>query len=166
MGEVLKPHGLGGEVAIAVHSEHPERFKAGATLMVGRDVTQANQMRILESRSNRDRMLVRFEGIDDRDGAESLRGSLIFVEATALADLEEDSFWEHEIVGAIVMDRTGKLLGTLMRVLPRLEQDLWEVSSGEAMVLVPAAKDIVVSVDVKEKKIVIDPPLGLFDDAI
>lgn len=120
-------------------------------------------MRVAESRPNRDRMLLRFDGVRDRDGAENLRGSLIFIEAGALAPLEADAFWGHEIVGAQVLDRVGRAIGILTRVVSRPEQDLWEVQTGDATLLVPAAKDIVVSVDVQERKIVIDPPEGLLD---
>ena len=48
-------------------------------------------------------------------------------------------------------------------VLSRAEQDLWEVAASEGKVLLPAAKGIVVSVDLARRRVVVDPPAGLFE---
>lgn len=107
--------------------------------------------------------MVVFEGIADRNGADKLRGSLIFVGPGELPDAEEDAYWEHDLIGAEVFDVDGRRRGKISRIFAREEQDLWEVETEDGAVLVPAAKDVVVSVDARGGKVVIDPPEGLFD---
>lgn len=106
-------------------------------------------------------MLVRFEAIDDRTAAESIRGAMLFVLSEALGAPGPDAYWEHELVGASVYDRSGTLLGTLEGVIPRKEQDLWRLNTGSSTVLIPAAKAIVVEVDIANRRVVIEPPPGL-----
>lgn len=165
MGEVTKPHGLKGEVAVHLFTEDVKRFDAGAVLLMKGPQSSETKITVATSRPDRGRMLVRFEGIEDRDAAEAIRGSLVFVSSSELASLDEDSFWEHELIGARVVDRDENQIGTITRVLPRFEQDLWEVDSGVGReVLIPASKQIVVSVDLEHKIVVIDPPEGLLND--
>lgn len=108
------------------------------------------------------RALVKFSGIEDRTAAETVRGLLVFVESDQVGDLETGSYWEHELVGADVTNISGLHLGTVIGVEERLEQDIWQVDTGDGSVLLPAAKAIVISVDLQKKRIVVDPPLGLF----
>lgn len=164
MGEVVRPHGVRGEVVIQPFTEEPGRFQPGADLLVGKDPNGAREMKVSTSRRNRQKLLVRFEGINDREAAETIRGSLIFIPSSALTPLGEDSFWEHDLAGVEVFDRAGNFIGRITRVVPRVEQDLWEVDSGGPILQIPAVKEIVKSVDLDRRRIVIDPPRGLLGD--
>lgn len=164
MGVIVKPHGIRGETLVELHSEEPSRFAAESTLLVGDVPDQIVEMKVAESRPFGTNALVRFEGIQSRDAAETLRGSKVFVPARVLRSLEDDSFWEHELTGAQVFDTQHRFLGTIRRVVRRLEQDLWEVATERSTLMVPAAKAIVIEVDIEHHRVVIDPPEGLFDD--
>lgn len=146
------------------HSDNPERFAAGATVLVGPDASRARACRISASRPHRGGLLVGFEDVSDRDRAEELRGSLVFVPASALGRPEEGSFWEHELVGLEVVDVSGRPLGSIAGVYGRAEQDLWEVVAEGSTVLMPAVEQIVLRVDLEERKVVVDPPAGLFPE--
>ena len=62
-----------------------------------------------------------------------------------------------------MVDVGGRDLGVISDVLHRTEQDLWQVQTPSGAVLVPAAKDIVVGVDLEARRVTVDPPAGLFD---
>lgn len=106
-------------------------------------------------------MLVHFEHIESRTQADQLRGSLILVDKDDLPPAQEGSYWEHELVGCEVFDSDGNSIGVMTEVVERAEQDLWRVSGPDGEVLIPAAKDIVLSVDIKARRIVVDLPEGL-----
>lgn len=146
------------------YSDNPQRFAAGATVLVGADASRARARRISASRPHRGGLLVGFEDVSDRDRAEELRGSLVFVPASALGRPEEGSFWEHELVGLAVVDVSGRPLGSVAGVHGRGEQDLWEVVAEGSTVLMPAVEQIVLRVDLEERKVVVDPPAGLFPE--
>jgi len=149
-------------VAIAPSSDNPDRFMSGAEVWVGPDEQALVSFQILSSRPHQDKLLVEFKGVDNRDAADRLAGHFIFAPVDDLPDLEEGAFWEHQLSGCEVVDESGSPLGRLSSVLQRPGQDLWVIQTPDEEVLFPAARDLVVSVDVHEKLIVVSPPAGLF----
>jgi 16S rRNA processing protein RimM len=163
VGRIVKPHGLRGEVLIRVLSDNPDRFAAGAELLWGPDLDSAQPITIVSSRDHKGALLVFFDGIHSLEEAEPLREWLLFVEASEIGELEdEDAFWEHEVIGLDVVHVNGTALGRVADVLARPAQDLWSIQTASGEVLFPAAKELVVSVDLDAGKVVIDPPEGLF----
>jgi 16S rRNA processing protein RimM len=103
---------------------------------------------------------VKFAGVDARATAEDLRGAL-YVPADEARALDEDEFWEHDLVGAEVEGEDGGSLGRITGVEAGPGQDrlIVETPAGERMI--PVVKEIVKEVDVERGRIVIDPPEGL-----
>jgi len=160
----MKPHGVRGELIVRSLSENPARFQPGSQLLVGNDPAAAVEMVVGGARPQQPgRLLVAFEGVADRTAAEALRGLRIFAHVAVLPELPDDVFWERDLVGLAVVDVEGTALGVISAVLSRAEQDLWEVETPGGPVLLPAAKGIVVSVDLGARRVTVDPPAGLFD---
>ena len=104
------------------------------------------------------------EGVTDRNIAESLIRAILLVQA----DVEElpkeaDAWYDHQLVGLKVV-RDDQELGEVVRVEHFPAQDLLVVKLGENEVLVPFVKAIVPEVDIAAGKIVVTPPLGLFEE--
>jgi len=151
-------------VVVRPLSENPARFQPGSRVFIGSEVDTAVEMVIASVRTQPpDRLLVGLELIPDRTGAEALRGLRIFAPPGDLPPLPEDTFWEQDLIGLAVVDVGGRDLGVISDVLHRTEQDLWQVQTPSGAVLVPAAKDIVVGVDLEARRVTVDPPAGLFD---
>src|SRR5688572_752232 len=136
VGEIVKPHGLRGEVVVASYSENPERFVAGITFSTSEN-TDRSQRKVLEVRPHLGKLIVLFEGVESRDEAEALRGTKLFVSQDEVSEPEDGSYWEHQIIGLEVFDVSGEPLGTITNVHSGAGQDLWEVSSKERSFLLP-----------------------------
>jgi 16S rRNA processing protein RimM len=132
---------------------------------VGADPNSVVAMKIAASRPHQGAMIVKFIGVDTRDDAERLRDGLIFISTSELGGLEEDAFWEHELIGLEVVDSSGRRLGHLREILTRADQDLWAIDTDSGPVLLPAVKELVISVDLESGRITADPPEGLFKDS-
>lgn len=157
VGRIVKAHGIKGEVALEVFSDVPGRFAPGARLHAGeRDLTVAT------SREHQGRMLVRFEGVADRTTAEDLRNLELSVDASASPELEEGSYYTHQLIGCAVRDRAGNALGEIARIEEGKANDVWVVSDGAREVLVPAVRAIVAEIDIAGRTVTLDPPDGLF----
>ena len=76
---------------------------------------------------------------------------------------EPDAWYDHQLVGLKVV-RDGLEIGEVVRVDHFPAQDLLAVKVGETEVLVPFVKAIVPEVDVKAGRVVITPPMGLFEE--
>jgi 16S rRNA processing protein RimM len=160
VGRVARAHGVHGEVAILPLSEVETRFEPGSQLLVGEDGERA--LIVAARRTHRSRPLVRFAGIDDRTTAEDLVGQYLFVPASATPALPEGSFWPHQLAGAHVVTVDGVALGRLREVIHTAANDVWVVEGpGGDEVLVPALRDVVLSVDVEGGRIVVAAVPGL-----
>ena len=152
VGRVGRAHGLGGEVAVRFTSNRPERAAPGAVLHVG-----DRRLVIATARPHQDRVLVHFEGVDDRTAAEALLGLELTGEPLEDAvELDEDELWVHEVVGSEVRDRGGAVVGRVVAVEANPAHDLLVLDGGA---LVP----MVFVVEQRDGVVVIDPPDGLFD---
>lgn len=152
-------------MAIRPHTENSDRFQPGAILWAGRDPKSTQKVVVGTSRTPQPgRLLVGFDPPLDRSSAEAMRGLMLFADQEALPALPEDTYWEQDLVGLVVDDLAGRRLGVISGILARAEQDLWEVDTPAGSVLLPAAKGIVVSVDLAGGRVTVDPPEGLFDE--
>ena len=138
-------------------SDDPRRFEPGS-----RFVHEDGRPLVVEStRDHRNRFLVKFETIDDRTAAETLRGAL-YVDAAAARGLEPGEFWEHDLAGLdVVHATTGETVGAVSRVEEGPAQDLLVVATPRGERLIPLVSEIVVAVDLDARKVTVDPPEGL-----
>ncbi|HEV7525123.1 MAG TPA: ribosome maturation factor RimM [Acidimicrobiia bacterium] len=149
VGRIGRAHGLRGEVVVTPVSNIADRFAKGSTLWV-----DGSPLAITTSRPNQHRFVVRFEGVDDRNAAEALRGKV--VEAEPLEDAPDGELWVHELIGSEVRDRAGTALGNVVAVEANPAHDLLVLNGGA---LVP----MVFVVSSESGVVVVDPPEGLFD---
>ena len=157
VGRIAKAHGVIGEVAVLVLSEVPDRFADGAALWLedGRELT------VSSSRRHGQRLLVRFRQISDRAAADELRGRLLVVPESMLPELPDDSYWPHELEGCEVVTDAGRSLGTLVEVVANPANDLWVAKDGASETMVPAIRDVIVSVDLAERRVVVREVPGI-----
>jgi len=158
VGRLTRVHGVQGELSVLVLTEVPGRFADGAVVYLedGRPLT------VESSRPHNDRLLVRFREVPDRTAAEALRGALVVVPARTSPPLPEGSWWDHQLIGCEVSTERDRMLGTLTEIIHTAANDVWvAVGEDEAETLVPALKDVLVSVDVDAKRIVVREVPGL-----
>jgi 16S rRNA processing protein RimM len=109
--------------------------------------------------------LLGFEEIPDRTGAESLRGTRLFIDAEAAVAVDEDDAWyEDELVGLAAVDPGGAVLGEVTGLRTGAVQDMLvlRLTSG-AEALVPFVEAIVPEVDIAGGRVVVDAPPGLLE---
>ncbi len=155
VGRIARAHGVRGEVAVRPLSEVEGRFQPGSILRLGPDGRR--RLTVRSSRPHGQRLLVRFEGIDDRTEAEGLRGALLLVPASEAPVLPADRFWVHDIVGLEVVTEAGRSLGPVTEVLRNPGNDVWVTERA----LIPAVREVVVRVDAAERRILVRDLPGL-----
>jgi 16S rRNA processing protein RimM len=160
VGRIGRAHGIRGEVVIGVSTDEPdERFAPGAVLD-----TDRGPLTVRARRWHSGQLLVRFEGCDDRNEAEELRGLWLGVDGDALPRPDDpDEFLDHDLEGLFVITTDGRSLGEVAGVL-HLGQDLLQIRTTDGKdLLVPFVKAIVPEVNLDARRILIDPPAGLLD---
>jgi 16S rRNA processing protein RimM len=165
VGRVLRPHGVRGELAVEVLSDAPDRFSPGAELAAG-DPDGPGPLRpvtVTAARLHLGRLLLRLEGVEDRDAAGGLRGALLSIPAEDARPLADDEYWPHQLVGLAVVDRQGRERGRVADVLPGAAHDLLAVAlPAGGSVLVPAVAALV-TVELEAGRVLVDDLPGLLD---
>ncbi|GAB2708804.1 ribosome maturation factor RimM [Nocardia thraciensis] len=174
VGRIVKSHGVRGELVVEVRTDEPElRFAAGAVLRGRMPRAKVTQEYTVESvREHSGRLLVRLQGISDREAADALRGTLFVVDSADLPPSEDpDEFYDHELEGLTVRLADGTVIGEVAEVLHSAAGELLSVRAAEGAggaagreILIPFVTAIVPTVSIAEGVIVVDPPEGLLDE--
>ena len=160
VGRIGPARGVGGDVFVEPWTDAPEqRFAPGAVLR-----TRNGTMTVLAAANVNGRQVVRFDGVADRSGAERLRGTELFVAAAERPALDDpDEYYDSDLVGLAVVDRSGATLGTVQAVSHAGPADYLVVDVSGRECLVPFVAAIVPEVDLSAGQVVVEPPEGLFD---
>ena len=165
VGRIAKAHGIGGELAVDVHTDAPdERFVPGAVLTARLRDRSVRTLTVSTVRAHSGRLLIRFEEVPDRTVAEGMRGVQLLVDAADLPPSEDpDAFYDHELEGLAAVLEDGTEIGKVREIARSpggelLVLDLVE-DGGEA--LIPFVREIVPEVDVAGGRVVLAPPEGL-----
>ncbi|AYN39185.1 ribosome maturation factor RimM [Streptomyces dangxiongensis] len=165
VGRIGRAHGIRGEVTVEVRTDEPElRLAPGAVLAT--DPASAGPLTIATGRVHSGRLLLRFEGVTDRDGAEALRNTLLIAEIDPEELPEgEDEYYDHQLIDLDVVTEDGTEVGRITEVSHLPSQDLFIVERPDGSeVMIPFVEEIVTEIDLEEQKAVITPPPGLIDD--
>jgi 16S rRNA processing protein RimM len=163
VGRIGRPHGIRGAVVVGVRTDEPElRFAKGSRLDT--DPVGIGPLVVSGTHWHSGELLVRFEGVDDRDAAAELRGTWLLVDSATLAPPDDpDEFRDGDLVGLAVRTVGGASVGTVEDVLHSGQDVLVIKSSDGREVMVPFVLPLVPEVDVAAGYLVIDPPEGLLD---
>lgn len=159
VGRINGVWGLRGHVKVTSLTSNPDRLAEGAVVLV-----RGRPTRILELVTPQGYPIIRFEGYSDRTAAERLRDTYIEIESHERAPLPEDEYYVDDLVGMEVVTTDDERVGRLAEVLYTGANDVYVVTrEGKRDVLVPAINDVVQSVDLVARRIVIDALPGLLD---
>ncbi|MEV6110729.1 ribosome maturation factor RimM [Streptomyces sp. NPDC051940] len=165
VARIGRAHGIKGEVTVEVRTDEPElRLGPGAVLLT--DPAATGPLTIESGRVHSGRLLLRFEGVKDRTGAEALRNTLLIAEVDP-EEVPEDpeEFYDHQLIDIDVVTKDGAEVGRIAEIAHLPGHDLLIVKTPEGReVMIPFVTEIVPEIDLHEQRAVIDPPPGLLSD--
>lgn len=157
VGRILKAHGVKGEVVVATESDSPDRFAVGASFLTDSD----QSLTVSAIRTHHGRLLVTLEGITDRDSADALRDTVLYIPAEERRQLSAEEYWPEQLEGLEVRDRHGRHLGTIESVVVGGTQDRLTVRHSGQLVDVPFVKELVPEVRLDAGYVTVEPIEGL-----
>ncbi|MFJ5710884.1 ribosome maturation factor RimM [Streptomyces sp. NPDC093105] len=165
VARIGRAHGIRGDVTVEVRTDEPElRLGPGAVLLT--DPPSAGPLTVESGKVHSGRLLLRFEGVRDRNAAEALRNTLLIAEVDP-AELpeEEDEYYDHQLVDLDVVLADGTEVGVITEISHLPSQDLFIVERPDGTeLMIPFVEQIVTEIDLENQRAVIDPPPGLIDD--
>ena len=156
IGRVLRPHGLGGEIRVEIHTDFPDRFALYKQIYLaptrperGLLVASEGVAYALEGhRFHQNAILLKLEGIDDRTQAEALRGLWVWIPAEEAAPLDEGEFLIHQLMYMRVMTTEGETLGQVQDIIETGANLVYVVRGIRGEILLPDTDEVVLDIDV------------------
>lgn len=160
IGVLVNTHGLKGEVKVKPMTDFVDiRFQKGNTINIQYNDTII-PVTIKHVREQKDMLLVTFDGYDDINKVEAMKGSVLSIDETSLHELEEDEAYYFELQDCEVYDTNQNHIGTVCEVIETGANAVLRVS-GEKEYLIPYVKAFITEFDAKEKRIIVNMVEGL-----
>ncbi len=162
LGYVIKTHGLVGEVALHLDVDDPSMYEDLGGVFIE---IKNNLVPFFSEYTffNNEKLVVKFEDVEDLESAEKLKGTKVFMPIERLPKLDGDKYYFHELLGYEVLGVDGNAMGKVTQIYEANAQSLLAFEHKGKEVLVPINDDILVSVDKAKKEVKIDFPDGLID---
>ena len=160
-GKAVGTHGIKGELRVEPWCDTPAILCGFKTLFLGAD--GAKPVSVVSARVHGSLVLMKLDGVDSIEAAETFRGKIFF---GARADFHKDegAYFIQELLDSKVFHAdSGALLGVLTDVSPTGANDVWHITKDGKEYLIPAIAQVVAAVDIERSEIMIRPMEGIFD---
>lgn len=158
VGKIVNAVGLKGEVKVYNYSDSSEIYEITPEMYVGSELLQIENVRL-----QKNMVILKLEGINDRNAAEAAKGRDIFITEDDLPELEEGEYYVRDLIGMTV-EEDGNVLGKVTDVLQNTAQDVFEVERENGkQLLIPRVDEFVLDIDLDTRKIKVKLPDGLLE---
>lgn len=164
VGKLVNTHGLKGEVRIISITDFAnERYQKGQTLALLKDGQWLKDVVVGSHRKHKNFDIITFENHPSINDVEKYKGCMLVIDEQYLTDLEEDTYYYHEIIGLEVFVG-DEFVGKVKEILELGSNDVWVVQRQKQKdALIPFINDVVLSVDIENKRVQVAPVEGLLD---
>jgi 16S rRNA processing protein RimM len=163
VGRIAGAHGIRGEVKVESLTDYPERFRSGSRLYLGSE-HEARPVQVTGSRPHQSFMLLKLDVTPDRSAAEQLVGQYLLIAEEDAMPLGEHENYAHDLLGLNVETPAGRVLGKLTDILSTGANDVYIATGPDGKeILIPALRQVVLTVDLPGQRMVVELPEGLED---
>lgn len=158
VGKIVNAVGLKGEVKVYNYSDSSEIYEITPEVYVGSELLEIENVR-----EQKNMVILKLEGINDRNAAEAAKGREIFITEDDLPELEEGEYYVRDLIGMIVKEG-DTVLGKVTNVLQNTAQDVFEVERENGkQLLIPRVDEFVLDIDLETREIKVQLPEGLLE---
>lgn len=161
IAEIVGLHGLQGVVKLRSYADSPTLFEPGRMFRLENSGGQAQTLAVAWAKPHGKGMLLAIEGVNERDTAEALIGSRLWVDKATLPDLHDGTYYWFELIGLSVYTTQDRYLGTLESILPTGSNDVYVVRDGDEEILLPALASVVQMINIDQRRMEVILPEGL-----
>lgn len=157
VGAIVGAHGVRGQVRVKSFTADPADVAAYGPVE-SEDRTRTYKLKVTGEAKGL--VLVKLDGVNDRNAAEAMRGTRFYVPRERLPKLDEDEFLYTDLVGLKAEGEDGVVLGTVKGVADFGAGELLDIILAQGgSLMVPFTKAAVPVVDIANKRLVVIPPV-------
>lgn len=167
VGVIGKPHGIRGETSVMLLTDYPKTIKKGDILFFDEKCTKKAEVENIRKKNGRKHLtlIIKFRGINSRDGAENIKGSNIFRSSKDSPKLKKGQYWVDDIMDCRVYSKNKVFIGRVINIeklssndnlVLRIEGSKLGIKGVEGGILyIPIIERYVESINIKGKKIIL-----------
>lgn len=158
VGNVANIHGIKGELSIYPYTDDISNFCKYRKFYIGQN---KKCFKVIKLRSHKNMVLALLDGVSTREEAYLLKTFDVYVDRLDLKKLDENSYYIEDLIGLDVIDQNDICIGTLKDVIKYPSSDVYEITTNNGNIYLPAIKEVVSKVDILNKKIYVKVMKGL-----
>ncbi len=163
VGKVVTPFGLRGELKVRLLTDIPNRFAELKAVYLGPDHIQCLIEKVRPHKG--EIVVLKLEGIDDANIAETLRNFELAIPLSELSELPPDSYYQHDIIGLQALTLNERYVGKVVDIIVTGSNDVYIIKAADGReILIPAIKEVIKQIDLTRQMMYINPIGGLLDD--
>ena len=161
---IVGAHGIKGAIKAKYVTNTPDYYLKEKELFLEK-AGILNAVKVLRINKSKNCWVIFCEEINSRDDAEVLKGCRLLLPDAKLRPLESNEVFLHQIIGCRVEDQKGMFLGEIIDIMETGANNVYEVSNGSSVFLVPDVPHVVKKLNVETQRMVIDLLPGLIDES-
>ena len=159
IGKIVNTHGIKGEVKVYPYTDDIDNLSKIKEVYFDEKLNDKHKVKSCKIQKNM--LIIKLEGINIVEEAAKLKDTNLYIIKEDISDME-DTYYVEDLIGMDVIDEKDVVIGTITYVFNTGANDVYEIkSSDNKEIYIPAIKDVVKKVDVKNKKMYIEMMEGL-----
>ena len=163
IGELIKPHGIKGELKILLFNEESKSLKDSQIVFLKDNKENFFKYKIEKVVYSIKKNRIKFFEIDSIDSADKLRGFILSIPRTDFPELEHDEYYLNDLIGYTLFDNNNNNYGCVNDIFHFPANDVLSVFLNDKEYLIPIIDDIILNINHDSRAIIINPISGLFD---
>lgn len=161
IGQIVNTSGLKGIVKVNPFTDDVSRFEELKKVFIEKN-KELTEYEIEEVRFHKNQVLIKFKNIDSIEEAEKFRNCYIKISRKDAKKLPEDTYFIVDLIDTNVYLENDEYVGKIVDVFSTGSNDVYVIKrEGNTDLLIPAIKDVVKKVDIKNKKMIVNLIEGL-----
>ena len=153
-GQITGVHGIAGEVKVRPFSNDAKFLLQFKRLALQEKGGERVLTAVDRSRVHQDFLLLKLQGVDDRDRAQALRQAMLYFDRDEV-QLPEGQYFLAELIGLEVLTEEGRVVGTVTQVFQPPAQDVYEITGADGVHMIPAVPEFVLSIDMENRRMTV-----------
>ena len=169
VGIITSSHGIDGKLNIKSLSEFKERFINPGKRWIQKNDEVPIPYKLISGfqKPGKDSFIISLEGIKDRNEADNLKQYKLLVKRYDIPKLKDNEFHLNQLLDLDVKLYFENELQVIGKVVDLITENnnllVVRLNHNHKNVLIPFVKEIVTTIDRRNKYLVINPPKGLLD---
>ncbi len=161
VGRLRRPHGVRGEALVEVLTDFPERLQPKTVVYAGEEHLP---LTIRSRRSHNEGLLLAFAGLETPEAVGRFRNQILYVPSADRPSLPDGEYYHHQLIGLMVQEEDGQMLGRLTEILETGANDVYVVTAEDGNeILLPVIPGVVLDVDLVGKTMRVHLLPGLYE---